>query len=563
MRVTRRPQLWIVRVVFLLGLTFSALHVAAGANVKLNGVLPAFGDVTSFTISPDGRYAVYKADANIDGVTDIFSVLLDGGLPVPLNPLLPAGRKIGFTSISPDSSRVVYLADQDTSGVDEIFSVPIGGPASAGSKISGPLIPGGKVWDYRLSSDGKRVVYRAIQDQIGVDELYSVPIVSPTGYNQWVEGAPIFWKKLNRPLTAEGDVKIFMISPDSSRVVYLADQERDTVIEVYSVPLVGPAEAGVKLNRDLVDGGSVKFFPPDAVQISADSSRVVYMADQQINGQDELYSVPLSGPAGLGVKLNGLLTGGGNVMAFRISPDSSRVVYLADQDIDNVYELYSTPLGEPAAAGIKLTKLLTVDGDVIDFEVSPDSRWVVYRAYQDHNELFELHRVPLMGPTTLGVKIGPLLVGGVVKPAPFDAVKITPDSSRVVYIATQLNNGQDELFSVPISGPAGLGVKLNAGLAAGGDVTAFLISPDSRRVVYLANQQAVNVFELFSTPSEGPASTGIKLNGSLTANGSVKDFFGISPDSGRVLYIADQDTDEMFELYMTSNYWLHLPLITK
>ena len=43
-----------------------------------------------------------------------------------------------------------------------------------------------------------------------------------------------------------------MISPDSSRVVYLADQERDTVIEVYSVPLVGPAEAGVKLNRDLV-----------------------------------------------------------------------------------------------------------------------------------------------------------------------------------------------------------------------------------------------------------------------------------------------------------------------
>ena len=117
-----------------------------------------------------------------------------------------------------------------------------------------------------------------------------------------------------------------------------------------------------------------------------------------------------------------------------------------------------------------------------------------------------------MGPTTLGVKIGPLLVGGLVKPAPFDAVKITPDS---------------------------------------------------RRVVYRANQQAINVFELYSTPTEGPASAGIKLNGPLTTNGSVQDFFGISPDSGRVLYIADQDTDEMFELYLTSNYWLHLPLITK
>ena len=124
---------------------------------------------------------------------------------------------------------------------------------------------------------------------------------------------------------------------------------------------------------------------------------MVYRADQQINGQDELYSVPLSGPAGLGVKLNGLLTGGGNVMAFRISPDSSRAVYGADQDSNNVYELYSTPLVGPATDGIKLSKLLTVGGDVIDFEVSPDSRWVVYRAYQDQNELFELHRVPLYG----------------------------------------------------------------------------------------------------------------------------------------------------------------------
>ena len=301
------------------------------------------------------------------------------------------------------------------------------------------------------------MVYKAVQDQLGVDELYSVPIVSPAGYNQWVEGAPIFWKKLNRPLTAEGDVKSFMISPDSSRVVYLADQERDTVIEVYSVPLVGPAEAGVKLNRDLVAGGSVKFFPPDAVQISPDSSRVVYIADQQINGQDELYSVPLSGPAGLGGKLNGLLVVGGNVMEFRISPDSGRVVYRADQDANNVYELYSTPLGGPATDGIKLSKLLTVNGDVTDFEVSPDSRWVVYRAYQDHNELFELHRVPLAGPTAFGLKLGPLLDGEVVKPAPFNAVQISPDSSRVVISPINRSTARMSYTACPFRDPRAWG----------------------------------------------------------------------------------------------------------
>ena len=160
MRFKERPYSWLVWIVFLTGLILSTGAVAAGTNVKLNGVLPAFGDVAMFAISPDGRYAVYQADQNTDGVTDIFSVLLDGGLPVRLNPLLPAGRSIGFTSISPDSSRVVYLADQDNPGIDEIYSVPIGGPVSAGGKISGPLIPGGRVWDYRLSPDGGRVVYR-------------------------------------------------------------------------------------------------------------------------------------------------------------------------------------------------------------------------------------------------------------------------------------------------------------------------------------------------------------------------------------------------------------------
>ena len=43
-------------------------------------------------------------------------------------------------------------------------------------------------------------------------------------------------------------------------MVYLADQETDTVLELYSVPLGGPAAAGVKLNGALVAGGNVVIF---------------------------------------------------------------------------------------------------------------------------------------------------------------------------------------------------------------------------------------------------------------------------------------------------------------
>ncbi|MBI5583923.1 MAG: hypothetical protein HY892_08880, partial [Deltaproteobacteria bacterium] len=213
----------------------------------------------------------------------------------------------------------------------------------------------------------------------------------------------------------------------------------------------------------------------------------------------ELYSVPLGGPAS-GIKLNGILAAGGDVLYFQISPDNSRVVYTADQQTDEVIELYSVPIGGPAASGIKLNGILAAGGDVSLFRISPDS-------------------------------------------------------SRVVYTADQQTDEVIELYSVPIGGPAA-GIKLNGVLRAGGFIDFFKISLDSNRVVYITpDQEPVGGMELFSVPIGGPAASGIKLNGDLTAGGDVMFFpwlFRISADSSRVFYVADQDTDEVLELYMTS-----------
>jgi Tol biopolymer transport system component len=105
----------------------------------------------------------------------------------------------------------------------------------------------------------------------GVLELYSVPLGG---------GSPV---KLNGPLVSGGDVGAALISPDSSRIVYLADQEADEVDELYSVPLSGGSP--VKLNNPLVSGGDVF----DDYSISSDNSRVVYRADQETDGVSELY----------------------------------------------------------------------------------------------------------------------------------------------------------------------------------------------------------------------------------------------------------------------------------
>jgi Tol biopolymer transport system component len=170
------------------------------------------------------------------------------------------------------------------------------------------------------------VVYRADSEADQVFQVYSRALDG--------SGSPV---ELNGSLVSGGHVTDFRISPDSSRVVYHADQDTDNVYELYSVPLDG-SDSPVKLNGSPVGGGDVTA----PFHISPDGRRVVYRADQDTDGVDELYGVSLDGSSSP-IKLNGDLTGGGNVyFDFQISPDSEVVVYRADQDLDEVIELYAS-----------------------------------------------------------------------------------------------------------------------------------------------------------------------------------------------------------------------------
>ena len=239
-------------------------------------------------------------------------------------------------------------------------------------------------------------------------------------------------------------------------------------------------------------GGDV-FDHNSGLQFSPDSSRVLYLADQTTDNVNEVFSVPSAG--GMAVKLNGPLVANGDVSVTRLqfSPDSSRVLYLADQTTDGVNEVFSVPSGGGMA--VKLNGPLVAGGEVSD-------------------------------TTTVG---------------------FSPDSSRVVYLADQTTDEVFEVFSVPSAG--GTATKLNGPLVADGDVIAHVFSPDSTRVLYYADQTTDGVNEIFIVPSAG--GTAVKLNGPLVAGGGV--IIGslqFSPDSSRVLYIADQDTNNVTELYV-------------
>ena len=159
-------------------------------------------------------------------------------------------------------------------------------------------------------------------------------LLSVTAFAQDQLGDPV---QISAPQVLFGDVLAFQVSPDDSRAVYIADQNTDGVNELFSVPTAGNGPA-VRLNPTiLVFAGNVNSF-----RINPDGSRVVYLADQAIDDVNELFSVPIAG--GTVERVNDTLPFSADVGTFVFSPNSQFIIYLADQDLFDEIELFSVAL---------------------------------------------------------------------------------------------------------------------------------------------------------------------------------------------------------------------------
>ena len=570
--------------------------------VRLNSHLVFGGNVVDFALDPTGDRVVYRADGQLVQVFELYSVPVDASAPaVKINaPLVPAGDVQSVFEIGPDGARVIYLADQEVPDVVELFAVPIEGSLPAvqlNGGLSAPTLAG-DVTAFALAPVGNHVVYRADQDTDEVFELYGVPLPrSPSD--------PIAPEnRLSGPYqnVASG----FRVSPDGSRVVYLAS--RDDIaftlrgLELFGAPVDGSSPA-VRISQPLAAVGTVGTFA-GTFEISPDSSRVVYLADPYRTDTVELFMTAIDGsspPVHLNQPFHrfGTTVSGHQVdepierevQHFRISPDGSRVVYEADQDQAFVFELYTVPIdrsqrprklhppldtGRVSLVGISpdservlfllggqlhsaaidargpsivLTEPPLVPGSCGTVTIAPDSSRVAFVARTEGSNFSELFSAPLDGsqsPTKLSAAFPQGSEGFCAINTPF---KLAPQGGRVVYIAEQQTRFALELFSVPVDGSAPP-TKLNATLPSGGNVSTFEITPDGTRVVYGADQDVDGLFEVFAVPIDGSAAP-VQINGPLVAGG-VAAFASIAPDGLRVLYWGDQDTNEVFELFSAS-----------
>lgn len=479
-------------------LAFALLALPAAAqNLELNA--PLAREVSGWIggpASPDGKTLVYQADRDGGPASELYALASDGqGGTRRLSGAIEDNGYHASVQFTQDGQGVLFLEDLDANGSVELALVPIDGSAPPGA-LSGTLVPGGNVQSFQVSRDGLHVLYLADQVADEVFELFSVPVAGGAGA-----------VKLDGSLAPGGDVQALVLSDDGQLVCYLADQDTDEVMELFVAPVDGSSPAR-KLPIPLVAGGDVLA----SFQFDPDGSHVLYAADQQQDERIELFTVPIGGGQPP-LKLNGPLVPGGDVGVsnggffigffssyFVLSPNGRWVVYGADQDTDERFELYSVP-ADGSLAPVKLST--PSDHEPVLQGLSYDSAWAIYQSDPSGTDTSEIFSVPIDGSAPSRRISGPMASGG-------DAYfpQSSFDSRRVVYAADQDVDQVYELYSAPIDGSA-LPVKLNKPLPPGGGlalepanlIPGFYVMEGG--VMYEADQEVVGLNEIYFAPIAG------------------------------------------------------------
>lgn len=538
----------VILTIALLLVLVSAGPTSAGAgviNTEISGNMLVNGTVYRGRVSPDGSRVVFTGDLEFNGMSELYSVPTRGGQRVRLSGdhLINGGNVDSEFQIAPNSQRVVFRADKDENDKFELWSVPITGGAPV--RLNQLLAYNQDVTEFEISPDSLRVVYAVSVDGDAPINIYSVPIAG--GYQQ----------KLNGDVGSTGMAYNFEISADSKWVVYMMQNDGETVTNLYSVPIIDP------IPGDRVSLNGTPDINADGVwnyQITPDGARVVYSAHQDRADATELYSVPIRGPTGSDIKLNPDFPINRYVQTYRITPDSSQVVYLADQNTDNRLELFSVPTGG-GAVPIRLTDMITFtnpDADVDDdFEITPNSLGVVFRVNPAYTNTYDLYAAALDG--VAWKRLSPTLADG----ETVDYFAIAPSSWGVVYHSNI--GGRYQLYSRDMFATHAPWQLTNAGDGLVSSV--FRITPDSQHVVYLADMDpdTFAVFELYSFFIRGTnyANT-VRWNVPFHLAGSDVSGFILLPGSTSLIYTADTEVDEQTRIfYAFYGYSLYLPNIRR
>jgi hypothetical protein len=336
--------------------------------------------------------------------------------------------------------------------------------------------------------------------------------------------------RLNAPFVPAGaDVGFYRYIAQTEQLVFTGASQVAGQSQLHVVSIDDPGVVTV-LNGPLVAGGDVS-----QVQVAPNVGRVVYLADQQVDGREEIYSVQLNGAGA--VKINGPLVSGGSIFSWEVSPDGSRVAYIADEDTDGVEELFVSPV--TGGGSTKVSGPAVAGGDAWFFIFSPDSQWLLFTGDLAINGWRHFYSTPSDGsqitPNVLATQVVQDPDPPVIEVSP--RVYVTSDGSQVLFASRQGNPSTRRILRAPIDGSSPATVLSGALTQVR---SSFQYQPGAERILIRNDSSPSN---LYSVAVDG--SSFVPLTNFVIAG---QDGFGLTTPTG-VVYLADPVVDDRVSVF--------------
>ncbi len=269
------------------------VSTAGGAGMVINDVDVSFG----FRLSPDGQTVVVATRDGSDDVLRAFPTFGNGPVVNLSSSAVEGDVDTETFNFSADGTEVYFATDSRFRGANEssLYRVPITGGPAVEIPIAG-TIPTSFDIDHVFFVDDT-VYFKGDYAVNGENQINTLPV---TG------GVPQVLPISN--LSSSSDVDNFAISPDGKTIAFSADLQTIGVFELFVVPIEG-GEA-IKVNDP---------FSAEAIDLDITGDGVPDISDGDID------SDVLREPLGLGIVW---------------SADSRKIVYLADGEVDGVFEPY-------------------------------------------------------------------------------------------------------------------------------------------------------------------------------------------------------------------------------
>lgn len=382
-------------------------------------------------------------------------------------------------------------------------------------------------------------------------------------FKDGVQATPLFsWPSSGgTALVLAADCDEFVLSADSNYVVYLSDDQ------LYSVSVTGGSASVLSAAGDEIEqftitadstqvvfatrvggtgelstvaigGGSATVLASYSVrrfEISPSGNHVVFFG-----GDANLYSVPISG-SGSVVSLNrpaleqSGMTFADSEAAFALVADvfvsgDEFVFYASDENTDDDGSVYRVPVA--GGVVVELVDRIGLSGDA-DMEVfAADTSWIYFRANYDGTR-DQLYRVPADGSSNTPAAASPGAIPD------FDELAMDSAHSTFVYTKDADADGADDLVALDLATAIETTLSQTSlsgyGLSTVDPGVEFQITPDGLALVYLNDEDTSGIEELYYALLNGAGRH--KLNSPIVSRYGLDDF-ALNPDGSSAYYAA-------------------------